>query len=218
MLRKLTTRISPASCLAMVALFVALGGGAYAAAGQIGTSDIKNGAVTKVKIKKEAVTGAKIKNDAVTGAKVKESSLGIVPDASKLAGKAPSGFESKGFGGNSDTKFVAVPKSTVTNVATQALPAGTYLVLARGGVNNNSGEEVDAGEISCSLSAGGVSQLVDFGALAKNGLAGDREEFELFLIATLPADGQATLSCDADSGWKSGNVTRPAITAVSLQP
>lgn len=217
MLRKLTTRISPASCLAMVALFVALGGGAYAAAGKIGTPDIKNGAVTKVKIKKEAVTTAKIKNDTVTGAKVNEASLGIVPDASKLGGKLPSGFESKGFGGAGDTTFVNVPKSSVKTVATQALTAGTYLVLARGGVNNNSGSVVPASGISCELTAGGVSQQVDFGALSKNGDPGDREEFEMFVVSTLPADGTATLSCDADANW-SGNVTDPTIAAVSLQP
>lgn len=228
MLRKLTTRISPASCLAMVALFVALGGGAYAAAGKIGTPDIKNGAITKVKIKKEAVTSAKVKNEAVTnakikndavdGAKVNEATLGIVPDASKLAGKDPSGFESKGFGGSGGTGFQALAKNAVTPVATQALPAGTYLVLARGGVNNNSGEEVPASGVSCSLEAAGATEKVDFGALAKNGLPGDREEFELFLIATLPADGTATLSCDTDAGWNSGNVTNPRIAAVSLQP
>ncbi|HEX3240872.1 MAG TPA: hypothetical protein VHR18_12165 [Solirubrobacterales bacterium] len=217
MLRKLTTRISPASCLAMVALFVALGGGAYAAAGKIGTPDIKNGAVTKVKIKKEAVTNAKIKNDAVTGAKVNEATLGIVPDAAKLAGKAPSGFESKGFGGTGDTVLVNVPKDSVKTVATQSLSAGTYLVLARGGVNNNSGSEIPASGIHCELTAGAITQRIDFGALAKNGEPGDREEFDVFVVATLPGDGAATLSCDANSSW-SGNVTDPTIAAVSLQP
>lgn len=218
MLRKLTTTISPASCLAMVALFVALGGGAYAAAGKIGTGEIKNGAVTKVKIKKEAVTGPKIKNEAVTGDKVNEASLGIVPDASKLAGKLPTAFESKGFGGSGGAAFQALPKNAVTPVATQALPAGTYLVLARGGVNNNSGEEVPASGVGCSVTAGGVTQTVDFGALSKNGAPGDREEFDLFLVATLPAAGDAVLSCDTDGGWNSGNVTHPTIAAVSLQP
>ncbi len=217
MIRKLTTRISPASCLAMVALFVALGGGAYAAAGKIGTPDIKNGAVTKVKIKKEAVTNAKVKNDAITGAKVNEATLGIVPDASKLGGKVPSGFESKGFGGAGDAALVNVPKDSVKTVATQALPAGTYLVLARGGVNNNSGSEIPASGIRCELTAGGITQRVDFGALAKNGEPGDREEFDVFLVATLPGDGTATLSCDTNSSW-SGNVTDPTIAAVSMQP
>lgn len=218
MLRKLSTRISPASCLAMVALFVALGGGAYAASGKIGTPNIKNGAVTKVKIKKEAVTSAKIKNDAVTGAKVNEATLSIVPDASKLAGKDPSGFESKGFGGEGDTKFVTLPKDAITQVRSTALPAGTYLLLARGAINNNSGENLNANGVSCTVAAAGASQTVKFGALAKNGAPGDQEEFSAFVIATLPSAGNAVLSCDTNGGFSSGNIINPTIAAVSLQP
>jgi hypothetical protein len=217
MIRNIAYRIHPASVVAMLALFVALGGVSYAAVdGKIGTPDIKNGAVTKVKIKKEAVTGPKIKSEAVTGAKVNESTLGIVPDAAKLAGKEPGAFESKGFGGGGDAKVVNVPKNSVKTVATQALPAGTYLVLARGGVNNNSGNELTAASIHCTLSAGSVSQKIEFGAFAKNAEPGDREEFDVFVLTTLPSGGEATLSCDANNEW-SGNVTDPSIVAVSLQ-
>lgn len=205
MIRKLT-RISPASCVAMVALFVALGGVSYAAVGQIGTAEIKNGAVTKKKIRK----------DAVTGAKVKESTLGIVPNAAKLDGKEPSAFESKGFASPAED-FVNLASNTVTTVASQSLPAGTYLVLARGAINNNGGEDLDAGE-ECSLTAGNGSQTVQFGALAKNGQPGDREEFSLQVIATLASPGDAVLSCDTTSSWKTGNVTTPSVVAVSLQP
>lgn len=216
MLHRISTRISPASVIAMVALFVALGGISYAAAGKIGSSELKNGAVTKQKLRTSAVVTSKIKNEAVTGAKVKESSLGTVPDAAKLAGQFPSAFESKGFGGSGDAKFVALPKEAVTPVATQSLPAGTYLVLARGGLNNN-GEEVPAGE-ECSLTVGGTSQTLEFGALAENGKPGDRIEFSINLVATLPAAGDAVLSCAMNASWKSGNVTDPTIAAVSLQP
>jgi hypothetical protein len=216
MIRKLT-RIHPASVVAMLALFLALSGISYAAAGKVGSSEIKNGAVTKAKIKKEAVTGPKIKNDAVTGAKVKESTLATVPDAAKLAGILPAGLESKGFGGKGDAKHVELAPDSVTEIAGQELPAGTYLVLARGGLNNNSGEDVPLGQ-ECTLAAGGTSQTLPMAALAKNGAPGDREEFTLFVIATLPAPGKAVLSCETDSNWKSGNVIEPSVAAVSLQP
>ncbi len=85
-----TRRPSPALVISILALFVALGGSAYAAT-KVGTKDIKanaitsakikKNAVTTAKIKKNAVTTAKIKKDAVTGAKVKESTLGTVPSA-----------------------------------------------------------------------------------------------------------------------------------------
>ena len=56
-------RPSPALVIAVIALFVGLGGGAYAA--QIGTKDIKKNAVTKPKIKNKAVTASKIAPGAV---------------------------------------------------------------------------------------------------------------------------------------------------------
>ena len=71
---------SPALVISLLALFVALGGSAYAAT-KIGTKDIKANAITAGKIKKNAVTSAKIKKDAVTGSKIKESTLGAVPNA-----------------------------------------------------------------------------------------------------------------------------------------
>jgi hypothetical protein len=73
-------RPSPALIISMIALFVAIGGSAYAAK-KIGTKEIKKNAITAAKIKKNAVTTAKIKNNAVNGAKVNESTLGTVPRA-----------------------------------------------------------------------------------------------------------------------------------------
>jgi hypothetical protein len=103
MFRKLKSHLSPASLLAVVALFASLGGVSYAAT-TIGTSDIRNAAVTTPKLKKDAVTTAKIKADAVTGAKVKESSLGQVPSAAsaanaKQADSASSAANAENLGG-----------------------------------------------------------------------------------------------------------------------
>jgi hypothetical protein len=81
-------RPSPALVISVLALFVALGGSAYAAS-KIGTKNIKNNAITSAKIKKNAVTTAKIKNGAVTGAKINAATLGTVPNATH-AGTADS--------------------------------------------------------------------------------------------------------------------------------
>jgi hypothetical protein len=81
--------------IAMLALFIALGGTTYAATAlpknSVGTKQLKKSAVTSVKIKngnvtngkiaKNAVTGAKVKDDSLTGADLLESSLGQVPSA-----------------------------------------------------------------------------------------------------------------------------------------
>ena len=75
--------------IALIALFVAMGGTAYAAA------TLPPNSVGTKQLKRSAVTGAKVKNDTITGAKVLESSLGTVPlaaNASTFGGISPSVF------------------------------------------------------------------------------------------------------------------------------
>jgi hypothetical protein len=71
--------------LALLALFVALGGTSYAAVNlpvnSVGTKQLKRNAVTAKKIRKDAVTGIKIKDNAVKGVDVAEASLAEVPNA-----------------------------------------------------------------------------------------------------------------------------------------
>ncbi len=67
-------RPSPAMLVALLALFVSLGGVGYAAT-KIGTSQIKNGAVTAKKLHKNAVKTRKIANGAVTGPKLAHRSV-----------------------------------------------------------------------------------------------------------------------------------------------
>lgn len=74
----------PALVISLIALFVALGGSAYAAK-KIGSKEIKSNAITAGKIKKNAITTAKIQNNAVTGAKLNEGTLGAVPNATNAA-------------------------------------------------------------------------------------------------------------------------------------
>jgi hypothetical protein len=75
--------LHPATIIAVIALLVALSGVGYAAT-TIGTSQIKNNAVTTAKIKNNAVTAAKIKNNAVTAAKIANGAV----TAAKLANDA----------------------------------------------------------------------------------------------------------------------------------
>jgi hypothetical protein len=74
-LRRIGSAMSPVALLvALLALVVSAAGVGYAA-GQIGSSQIKNNAITAKKIKKNAVTTKKIKKNAVTGDKVKDGTL-----------------------------------------------------------------------------------------------------------------------------------------------
>jgi hypothetical protein len=73
-MRALLSRITYANLMATVAVFIALGGSAYAAA-TIGTSQIKNGAVTTPKITNGGVTTPKIKNAAVKSSKLAKGAV-----------------------------------------------------------------------------------------------------------------------------------------------
>jgi hypothetical protein len=75
MLASKLRRPSPALVISVLALFIALGGSAYAA-----NQLAKNSVGTK-QLKKNAVTTPKIKNNAITGAKINEGTLGAVPTA-----------------------------------------------------------------------------------------------------------------------------------------
>jgi len=115
MTQRIRHRLTYANIMSTIALFAALGGGAYAAAtigpddiqrnavrskhikkNQVGrkhlkrkavsTAKLAGGAVTGAKLRSGAVTEAKLADGAVTGAKVDESTLGIVPNADLVDG------------------------------------------------------------------------------------------------------------------------------------
>src|SRR3954452_14893507 len=74
-----------AGVTATLALFIALGGGAYAAAtlpaNSVGAKQLKKNAVQRSKLKANAVDGSKVLDGSLTGADVKESTLEKVPSA-----------------------------------------------------------------------------------------------------------------------------------------
>lgn len=87
---RLLRHLSFSNVIAMVALFVALGGAAYAGT-TINGSSIKNGSIGGGKLKKETITANKLKKGTITGAQIEpgtitsssinESTLGTVPSA-----------------------------------------------------------------------------------------------------------------------------------------
>ena len=95
MLARIRDRLTYANVISTLALFAALGGGAYAAVQlppkSVGTKQLKNKAVKRSKIAGKAVTGPKIAPNAVNSGKVgadklngqdiAESTLGRVPEA-----------------------------------------------------------------------------------------------------------------------------------------
>jgi hypothetical protein len=88
MRRAIAHRPSPAMVVALLSLFVALGGSGYAAV-------VLNGK----NLKNRSVAGKKLKNNTLTGRQIRESTLGTVPRARQaglLAGRAPRDFLTAG--------------------------------------------------------------------------------------------------------------------------
>lgn len=79
-------RPSPAMVVALAALFVALGGSAYALS--ITGASIVNGTVRGVDVKNYSLTGKDVKKDGLGGVTVKESRLGPVPFAEAVTHSA----------------------------------------------------------------------------------------------------------------------------------
>lgn len=112
--------------IAVIALFVALGGGYAIGKGFIGTGDLRNQAVTNKKIKKDTIKGNRVDEASLSGAgtaqSIREDSAAQVPAA-----------------------------SGTTTVLTLQVPAGSYVlsskaVLAKGGTQD---------PVQCFLVAGG---------------------------------------------------------------
>ena len=150
MKRLASLRPSPAMVVAVIALFVALGGSAYALT--ITGGSIVNGSVTASDIRNYTLTGKDMRKDGVGGVTIKESRLGPVPFADGLTHSAvvgPLGQFVRGRG--------------VTSVARVANP-GLYQVLfnrdVRGCFYNATIGDVGAG--------GPPGGQVTVGALASN--------------------------------------------------
>jgi hypothetical protein len=79
-MKSIKDRLSYANVMATIAVFIALGGSAYAATqlkkNSVGAKQLKSGAVTSAKIKNEAVSTEKIKNGAITSSKLANGSVG----------------------------------------------------------------------------------------------------------------------------------------------
>src|SRR5215207_7108205 len=104
-------RLTPAVVISGIAMFFAIGGIGYAVT-NIGTNDIKDGAVTKAKVHKNAIVSKKVKNGSLLCKDLKE---GCVQGPAGPAGPA-------GTGGGTSTNATTVNGLSVQKVFFKAGP------------------------------------------------------------------------------------------------
>jgi len=148
MLRGIASRLSYANVVATVALFIALGGGAYAAfkvpKNSVGTKQLKNG----------AVTGAKVANGSLTGTQINAGTLGTVPSASNASNAGA-------LGGTPASGFLHGSGSAHAFIQT-ALPGGSAQLGGTAGTLTGTCDNPCMNPSMTYHNTSGVTQLIEF--------------------------------------------------------
>jgi hypothetical protein len=200
-------RLNSAHVIAVIALFVALGGTAWAAVhlakNSVKAKNIAKNAVTTKKIKNAAVTEPKIANGSVTAKKIAPGVLSTAgpsdADAGSLLGPInPAGLPSGG-----------------TDLVTLAqLPAGNYVISGKLLASNTAGA---SRMIDCTLSAGSDTDQSKAN-LASSGSAGDSDTLAFLAVHSASAQFAAILRCSSTFGEVSAsNIKVAAIHVGNLR-
>lgn len=200
-----TRKISPSLAISGVAMFLALGGGAYAtvALNEVRSANIKNGEVKTPDLAKNAVTGVKVKDGSLGAADLSTAAKAALKGNAGPTGPAgPAGAAgaagvtgpagpSDGYQGTAPTSNPAVLGSTI---GTWAVPAGKYLVSAKFLARNTGGSET---QLTCTLTFGAQSDSA-FVVLAPVGDPGRRQVLSFQLAAETGATSNAVFTCSTN--------------------
>lgn len=131
------SRPSPAMIVAIIALFAALTGSAYAALGKntVGTKQLKQKAVTTGKIANNAVNGTKVAPGSLSGEDINLNALGTVPTATSAsqAGNANTVTGHSASCPSGTTLIRGVCFDAAPNASAPNLKAGADACASKGG-------------------------------------------------------------------------------------
>jgi hypothetical protein len=182
--------------ISVIALCVAIGGGAALGATKVKTKNIAKQAVTNKKIAKKTIKKSRVADETLTGKQIDEDTLGRVPRAERadVAGTGRSTFKDGA---------TQVPAGTTGTVLTLDVPAGSYLFIAKGALAK-AGPDL----ITCTTTAGTDTDtsLAHIDAAANNTLVNT-------VVHTFDAAGTVTFACNNPAG-NPLFVTNAKLTAV----
>ncbi len=138
--RILKRRPSPALVISLIALFLALGGGAYALT------------ITGAQVRDGSLTGKDIRRNSLTGREVRESSLGKVPRArvaDRVGRRTVEQVTTQAFFAAQKTPKGFTGDETL--IGKLSLPAGSYIISAKVTASNTASSTLQA---KCILRAG----------------------------------------------------------------
>jgi len=212
-------RPRPGTVIASIALFVALGGGAYAVSGPpgpgtVGKSEIATNGVGKKEIESNAVGRAEIRTDSIAGGKLCEQGepgcrpiTGANFDESTLTGVKNAGTVLQRF---RDAEFgLPAGGGVERTVLSLDVPAGTYLLHSGVTVEN---EAAAATEESCFLRAG-----PDFDQATQDLGATDGDaRLDMQLVHTFAAAGTVNMTCEGGAAASDIDVRDRKIQAYEV--
>jgi hypothetical protein len=189
-------RPSPALAISLVALFISLAGGAYAA------TQLPRNSVGSKQLKKNSVTSSKVKNGSLLSKDFKAGQLPAGPPG--LQG--PKG--DTGARGPSDAFTIGDGTSAFSQPPMDlAVPAGDYFVIAKAvvGLGSSSG-----GTVRCDV-AGGSNDDATFGSIESTGHT--QETLTATMVTHFSAAGNIHWSCNPPTN---GFVGEAVINAVQV--
>lgn len=203
-------RLTFANVVSLLALFVALGGAAYAVVSlprnSVGTKQLQNHAVTNSKLANGAVTGSKVAGGSLTGKQINSSTLGRVP----LATNASHASNADLLGGQATSAFFPASKVQTFNVK---LSFGQTQTLFTAGTLTFSAKCVQNGTDPGGLTGKDFSELLvatsENGGILTNG--GGSGGFHGtgpgdLLDTTTPEAGRSVAYVSANTGTSYGNI------------
>ncbi|MBA3299283.1 MAG: hypothetical protein H0U24_04290 [Thermoleophilaceae bacterium] len=198
--RILRRKPSPAMAIALIALFVALGGSAYALT--ITGRDVKNG----------SLTGADIRRDSLSGRQIKESKVGKVPKAKvadRLGGRSVSQVTTRAF--FAAQKAAKGFTGAETLIGKITLPAGAYIVSAKVTASNSATGTLKA---VCFLRAGTSEDRATV-ALAPGGNAANTGSLALLQAHVQNSPFDASVLCKAEGSAGLNLFSQPPFTTAT---
>jgi hypothetical protein len=185
-------RMSPAMAVALLALFVALGSGSYAAVqARIGSAQIIDNSILSRDVHDGTLQSADVRDGTLSGADVADGSLesADVRDGTLTASDLAPGLLADGFSTFKNTFRLTTGPNVVVPVTHLNLPAGSYVIFAK--LWTSFPASFLAETVECDLRAGGDSDRIwdsHDGILAYSSVA-------LNVVHQFTGPGTADLNC-----------------------
>ncbi len=176
-------RLRPATVIAILALFVAVGGTATAASGLINGKKIKNNTVAGKKLKNKTVTKNKLAPATIKALKGKQGPQGPKGDKGN---PGENGVVSPSY---VDSASLNIPADTELGVTVLNVPAGKYVITSNVSITTGATDVVSCG-ISTNNSGGENSSTYD-----NDG--GGRTTIPIQMVTENSEVTQITLGCSA---------------------